>query len=606
MCGILTMVSNRISKSLFIRSLDLLKHRGPDNTGSLFFNDIGIGHTRLSILDLSSKGKQPMCDEKKRVFVTYNGEIYNFRALRSTLIKKGYRFTSDTDTEVLTRGYFEWGILGLVKRIEGMFAFCLYDKRNRKLYAVRDRVGMKPLYYRLAEKDIIISSEIKSILNLGNTAELDDLHMYTSLFYLRNRIGYKTPFKDINELLPGYILEYDEKNKKIVAISKYFDPLKLIKKKTYVRNKDLSLKDKAFELKSLLEKSVEKHLINDVRTGILYSGGLDSSIIAALAGEMGSDLYLFHSEADNFRESTKHARSLADKYNYKLVLCKQAKDYLSYLPHHIYHFESVCSRSDIAYSFLCKEAAKMGVKVLLSGDAADEVFGGYDIYQMINNFSNKKKDRDPSLETLLMSGHSDFDRMRMPLDFMFFGGTRRDRWQKCLDSYQFVKRRNEKTCLAYMLENLTGNLVTKFLHRGDRAGMMHSVEVRVPFLHRPIVGFAVNLPFNYKIRKDENAWKGKYILRKVAAMLGIPNNIINRKKIGMVTSFEADLHWLLPFFKQSVLREYWNLDDIVFHKYLNSNAFYLWTFLNYEILIRIFMKNESPYEISKQIRKCLN
>ncbi len=376
MCGILAIISNTINRDSFINSLNSLNHRGPDNSGYHFTRDIGLGHKRLSILDQSSRGNQPMCDEKKRVYVTYNGEIYNFKIVRSALMKKGYCFTSDTDTEVLTRGYLEWGISGLVKKIEGMFAFCLYDTKRRKLYVVRDRVGMKPLYYRLTEKGIIISSEIKSILDLENTAELDDLHMYTSLFYLRNRIGYKTPFKDINELLPGSILEYDERNKKIVAINKYFDPLQLIKKKIYEHNKDISLKDKVLKLKSIMEESIERHLISDVRTGILYSGGLDSSIVSALAGKIKSDLYLFHSEADNFMESTKHAKTLADKYGYNLVLCKQAKDYLSYLPHHIYHFESVCSKSDIAYSFLCKEAANMGVKVLLSGDAADEVVGG--------------------------------------------------------------------------------------------------------------------------------------------------------------------------------------------------------------------------------------
>jgi asparagine synthase (glutamine-hydrolysing) len=605
MCGILAVVSNSLNRESFQNSLNLLNHRGPDHTASKFFKDVGLGHTRLSILDLSTRGHQPMHDGSKRVFVTYNGEIYNYRNLTIILKKRGHNFLSGTDTEVLINGYLEWGISGLLKRIEGMFAFCLYDKKKRRLYAVRDRFGMKPIYYSINDQSIVISSEMKSILALRDVPKLDDLYMYSSLFYLRSRVGKRTPFKGISEIMPGCYLELDGEKKTVVATKTYFEPLKSIKKKTYEANKRRSIGNKVTELKKIMEESIERHLVSDAEIGILYSGGLDSSIISALAGKIKPGLNLFHSEADNFKESTKYAKMLTEKFDYKLLLCKQTKDYLSYLPHHIYHFETVCTRSDVAYSFLCKKAADQGVKVLLSGDAADEVFGGYDIYHMVNDFSKTRKSIEPSIETLLISGHSDFQKMCMPLDLLFFGGMRRERWEECLDNYSFVSKRNERNCLAYMLENLTGNLVTKFLHRGDRAGMMHSVEVRVPFLYRPLVDFALNLPLRDKLRKKDKSWRNKFILRELATLLGIPDKIINRPKIGLATSFESSLASLRPLFKNSVLRDYWHLEDKIFQRYLDADQFYFWTFLNYEIFMRIFFNGDDPDDISKEIRGCL-
>lgn len=605
MCGILAAVSSSLDRDLFQNSLNLLTHRGPDHTASLFLEDVGLGHTRLSILDPSTRGHQPMHDGSKRVFITYNGEIYNYRNLRRILKQRGYKFLSSTDTEVLVNGYLEWGISGLLKRIDGMFAFCLYDKNERKVYAVRDRFGLKPVYYSINGQSIVISSEMKSILALRDDPKLDDLYMYGSLFYLRSSVGNRTAIKGISEIMPGCYLELDEKTKTVVDTKKYFEPFRSISKKTYEANECRSIGNKVTELKKILEESIETHLVSDADLGILYSGGLDSSIVSVLAGRIKPGLNLFHSEAGNFKESTKYAQMLTKEFDYRLFLCKQTKDYLSYLPHHIYHFETVCTRSDVAYSFLCKKAADQGVKVLLSGDAADEVFGGYDVYHMVNDFSKTTKSISPSLETLLMSGHSDFQKMRMPLDLLFFGGTRRERWEKCLAKYNFVKKRDERNCLAYMLENLTGNLVAKFLHRGDRAGMMHSVEVRVPFLDRRVVDFALNLPIQDKLKKKNNIWIGKLILRELATVLEIPEKIINRPKIGLVTSFETSLARLRPLFKNSVLREYWHLEDNIFERYLDADQSYFWTFLNYEIFIRIFLNGEDPNDISNEITGCL-
>ena len=610
MCGIFAVVSSSLDRASFEKALNLLNHRGPDYAASSFFENVALGHTRLSILDPSTMGHQPMHDDGQRVFVTYNGEIYNYKNLTRTLKKRGYRFHSETDTEVLVNGYLEWGISGLLKRIEGMFAFCLYDKSEKKLYAVRDRFGLKPIYFSLIDGSIVISSEIKSISALRTAPELDDLYMYSSLFYLRSRVGNRTAIQGISEIMPGCYLELDEKRldekqKTAVSTKQYFDPLKSINSKTYEGNKNRSLGNKVIELKRILEESIEKHLVSDADLGILYSGGLDSSIVAALAGRIKPGLKVFHSEAENFKESTRYARMLAEKFDHRLFLCKQDRDYLPYLPHHIYHFETVCTRSDVAYSFLCKTAAEQGVKVVLSGDAADEVFGGYDVYHIINDVSRSKQNNSPSLEALLMSGHSDPQKMCMPLDFLFFGGTRRERWDKCLDRYSFVKKPNERNCLAYMLENLTGNLVTKFLHRGDRAGMMHSVEVRVPFLYRPVVDFALNLPLRDKMRKENNAWTGKVILRELATLLGIPDEIVHRPKVGLVTSFETSLARLRPLFKKSVLREYWDMEDKVFETYLNADQLYFWAFLNYEMLIRIFIQGEDPEDISSEIKGCL-
>jgi asparagine synthase (glutamine-hydrolysing) len=567
-------------------------------------NDVALGHTRLSIIDLSSRGNQPMRDKEEKVIISYNGEIYNFRQLREELVSKGYRFTSETDTEVLIQGYRQWGIRGLLDKIEGMFAFCLYDKKRDILFAVRDRMGMKPLYYSYTDSSIIISSEIKSILHLLDNYCLDDLSMYTHLFYLRNRIGSKTIFKNVKELLPGQILEYDVKKKAIRRLVNYFDIFTLINKETYQKSAIQPLRKNLESLTRMIEESVHRHLISDVPVGVLYSGGLDSSVVATLAGRNSSQLYLLHSEADSFKESTRYANILASRYHYDLILCKQKTDCLPLLPQHIFHFETICLRSDLAYSFLCKRAKELGVKVLLSGDAADEIFGGYDIYQILYRDYKHNQKLHSSLDVLLMSGHSDFNKLKRPLDFIFFGGTRQDRWSRCLESYDFVKRKKERISLAYMLENISGNLVSKFLHRGDRAGMMHSVEVRLPYLYLPLVAFCLNLAFKHKIYQQRTL-EPKHLLKVLAKRIAIPSSIIKRRKIGMVTSFEKDLKKLIPLLKRSIFREYLSLDSNVFDQYIHMDNFYLWTFLNYEILMRIFIQKESPENISEDIRQCL-
>ena len=295
MCGItgFTWEDKQLIKSI----TNCISHRGPDSEGYFTDKGISLGHRRLSIIDLSEKGKQPMFNEDGTIVIVFNGEIYNFKSLKADLEKKGYKFKSNSDTEVIIHGYEEYGV-NICSKLDGMFAFGLWDKNNNKLIIARDRIGKKPLYYFHEKNKLIFASEIKSILNAGVSREIDKEVMLDTVS-CRFSPGNKTVFSHIKKLPPGSYAEFS-KNK--LKINYYWHIPQLTEKH------NPSIK----EVDSLIESAVEKRLISDVPIGILLSGGLDSSTIVSYMKRKTNKIKTFSVGFTESIDESKYARIVAN------------------------------------------------------------------------------------------------------------------------------------------------------------------------------------------------------------------------------------------------------------------------------------------------------
>lgn len=377
MCGIAGILGNSAGERLVKRMLIAQEHRGPDNQGIYFSaeNEIALGHNRLSILDLSSAGHQPMSCKDDRYWIVYNGEVYNYKAIRKQLLAKGYTFTSETDTEVVLYAYIEWGTHAL-SLLRGMFSFAIWDRCERALLLARDRFGIKPLYYSVSSERLVFSSEIKSLIATGlvsSTADVQSLYDYLSIGAI---VQPRTILSEVKSLRPGHFIEFRNNEFKI---KKYWD----LREVTLTSRRDLraiSYPDAVAELRTKLNETAQLHMLADVPVGAFLSGGIDSTAIVGLMGQysnmkiktysigFGSD-YDFLSEA---KWATLAANRLgADHQNISISSQDLHNNFCEIV-------DSIDQpSSDGVNTFFVSQAAKSGVKVCLSGLGGDEIFGGY-------------------------------------------------------------------------------------------------------------------------------------------------------------------------------------------------------------------------------------
>ena len=355
----------------------MVAHRGPDGEGQYVSGSVGLGHRRLSIIDLSQAGKQPMSNEDGTVWVTYNGEIYNFHGLCEELVGRGHVFRSKTDTEVLAHGYEEWGMDGLLSRIQGMFAFALWDEQKQMLFLARDRVGIKPLYYTETGKAVLFASEIKSFLadpSVVFRMSARAIDRFLTYYYLP---GNETLFEGIYKLAPGHYLTAHQGR---ITIHQYWD-LRFEVSPRWTRF------DEAVEaLQELLQRSVKDHMISDVPVGVLLSGGVDSTGVLRYAVEQSDRqirTFTVGFEGEEFSDERPYAALAARRYgSLHQDITMSAKDFLDLLPKYIWHMEEpVCEPPAIALYLVSRLARELSVKVLLSGEGGDEAFGGYQTYR---------------------------------------------------------------------------------------------------------------------------------------------------------------------------------------------------------------------------------
>ncbi|MDD5544339.1 MAG: asparagine synthase (glutamine-hydrolyzing) [Acidobacteriia bacterium] len=524
-----------------------LNHRGPDSFGSYFDseNRVYLGHCRLSIIDLSENGSQPMSNEDGTLWITYNGEVYNFQALRTELESKGHRFKSNCDTEVVLHAYEEWGVECL-GRLNGMFAFAILDTRRKKLFLARDRVGIKPLHYGLLGNHFVFASELKAIIGLPYYQRR--IH-YPALFkYMIYRYisGAESIWEGVSRLLPGHYLIYDLE-KKQVEISRFWS----LEVKTEPWTIDSALE----RFEELLASAVQNCLISDVPLGIFLSGGLDSSSVTTMAARNSDQIDTFtvgfEGWHDNELEAARQtAQKLSTHHHEEMIQVGNFRELMRVFE----YFDEPLGDSSIFPTFLVCAAARKHVKVVLSGDGGDEIFGGYKWYTDTEDCRPLKKfafGLEPLLRMLSLdqtawglrcSRLEHYRRMTSPLFTLpelkrMFPDAPGDLFPDTdTDVYaQYYDRHNGKY-KAWQVVDFFTFLTANNLAKVDRASMAHSLEVRVPLLDHRIVEFAFSLPDDLCIRNGVK----KYLLQRFHAGNGL-THLLDQPKRGF--SCPVSMFW---------------------------------------------------------------
>ncbi len=384
MCGFVGFI-NFGNSDLLNHATKVVEHRGPDNQNVFWDSDSnsGLGHRRLSIIDLSEKSNQPFWNDDKTLVIAYNGEIFNYLELKEELNKKGISFHTNSDTEVLLKGYEYFGER-ILDRINGMFSFIIYNKITRKVFAARDHLGIKPFYYYQKNDYLIVASEIKSIISSLDRISPDYRALTTPIHF---QTAPDTGFTGINKLYPGHAIVFESGK---IKIKSYWEAkVEVDNIKSFAQKKE--------ELDSLLLDSVDKQMLSDVPVGVMLSGGLDSSLIAALMRKKSSkeiNSFTIKINQDDLKkqgivDDSYYAKQVAEEFNFKHNEITIKPNIIDLLPKMVYHLEEILVDPASINTFLISDMAKKaGIPVLLSGIGADEIFGGYRIHKVMNAFEN--------------------------------------------------------------------------------------------------------------------------------------------------------------------------------------------------------------------------
>lgn len=624
MCGIWGIATNEaIEPSLLQKTGNILRHRGPDDGGIWLSKNghIGLGHRRLSIIDLSTKAHQPMSNEDDSIWITYNGEIYNFKEIRVVLEKKGHIFKSHSDTEVIIHAYEEWGEECL-SRLSGMFSFAIWDEKKQRLFIARDRIGKKPLFYYWDGKLFAFASELQGLLalNIPKDVDLSAIHQYLIYQYIP---APKSAFKDVFKLPPAYYLILENSN---LRIQRYWN-IDFSEKIKVINEKQLT--EDVFER---LKESVRQRLISDVPIGAFLSGGIDSSIVVALMSEIMHEpvrTFSIGFGEDAYNELP-YARQIAKlfKTDHKEFIVKF--DALDILPKLVRHYGEPFADSSALPTFYLSKMTSEFVKVALSGDGGDENFAGYDRYyalKLMKWFRHVPKTvRILSLKALNIGGESDIKskskRLKRFLQGSFFPQNYEYlQWmiafskEKLEALYgramsEILMRENPYDYLVKLFECSTANnLIEKamdadihsylpfdLLVKVDIASMANSLEVRCPFLDHKFMEFIASIPLEYKL----NGRVKKYILKKAFKGL-IPEEIFKRGKTGFGVPiskwFRHDLKNYISdvlLSRQSLERGYFKPDAVraLLSEHISGKIDHsprLWTLLMLELWHREFI-----------------
>ena len=585
--GILNLNGESVSPQILKKMTNAIAHRGPDGEGHFTDNYVGLGHRRLSIIDLSTAGNQPMISANKQMVLTYNGEVYNFSDLRKELEQLGYKFFSQTDSEVVLNSWMEWGE-DCLHRFNGMFAFSIWDKNEKTLFLIRDRYGIKPLYYAQFGETILFGSEQKAILQHPIVKKEIDKKALLEYFTFQNIFTNRTLFKDIKLLQPGTIAKVQYDKDTSLNIRQYWD--------YHFEEPKISNDPREFneELDRLIKQAVSRQLVTDVELGSYLSGGMDSGTLTALASKelpyiktftCGFDLSSASGLELAFDERTK-AEAMSALYkteHYEMVL--KAGDMERCLPKLAYHLEE--PRVGQSYpNFYAAQLASKFVKVVLSGAGGDELFGGYPwrYYRAIVN---------ENFEHYVDQYYSYWQRLIPNTEirkvFAPIWEEVKDVWTRDIFRDVFLNHKNElSTPEDYINHSLYFEAKT-FLHGlfviEDKISMSHSMETRVPFMDNDLVDFAMKCPVNLKInnltdviqinenepgKKKKKYFQktndGKQILRNVMRSY-VPDSIAMGQKQGFSS---PDASWFkgesIDFVKRKLFNDYIPLYDYLDYK----------------------------------------
>ncbi len=520
MCGIagIYRANREVHTAELKKMARAIDHRGPDNKGLFVEKSLGLAHTRLAIIDLTPKGNQPLFSEDKEIILVANAEIYNFIELRKELSKKGCVFQTNSDCETIIHAYRVYG-LDFIKKLYGMFAFALFDKKDKRLILARDRLGIKPLYFSLHNGSLLFGSEIKAILPLLEKTEIN-IKALTHFFLNQFSTGRETIFINIKRVLPGEILIID----KNLKINKY-----IYWKLEQIESKKISEKEALEEFDDLFPKVVSQHLRADVPYGLFLSGGVDSGTILALLAKLQDRRIRTFSigyKEVKMKDELIYAEEIAKRFNTQHTSIPVTKDQLFYIiPYTIWCIDDLMRDYASFPTTILSFAASKELKVVLTGEGGDEVFAGYGRY--------RSGIIERMVKNLIHPGSGGF-RTRGTISKKWINKIFPSRIKKIASTYrepfcELWKKSNHKwsSLQKFQYIDIKSALPDNLLVKVDRTTMGYGLEARVPFLDHRIVEFGFSLPDSLKIRSHE----GKFFVKKWAEKY-LPKEHLYKPKSG--------------------------------------------------------------------------
>lgn len=542
MCGIVGQINRAepVDQQLFQRMRDTLAHRGPDGYHSQFLNDhrVALGHRRLSIIDLSESGRQPMSNEDGSLWLTFNGEIYNFRLLREQLVARGHCFQSQTDSEVLLHGYEEWGIEGLLARLKGMFAFAIWDQNLQRLVAARDRFGIKPFYFHLSPHRFLFGSELKAILEHSDTPRKLDYSAVLDYFVHRFIPSPKTIWEGLQKLAPATHLEF-ELSTWNTKLTRYW--------KATPGFEQMSESETVERMDELLTRAMSDHLESDVPIGVFLSGGYDSNGLLLYLQKLGYSPSTFSMGFPSWGESEHvQAKASAEHFqtdHHELLL---EPSFLEICETLSFYYDEPLGDTSMIPTYLISQFASQRVKVCMGGDGGDELFAGYNWYYEIMAYIESRGRLRKTKDFLRYRG-SAAKALRMYFEKMNWTGLSYQQANRLLNSplgsdtlpedlwlQKKTELPQEDVLKSLQTLDLEYFLPESILTKVDRASMANSLEVRVPYLDHELTEFLFGLNSSVYF---ESGKKKKILERLLVGRM--PEGFFERKKSGFSMPLES-------------------------------------------------------------------
>ena len=563
MCGIIGLFGEKASKDRLHKMLAAQAHRGPDHTGIYFTENVAIGHNRLAIIDLSPQANQPFVSSDNRYVLAFNGEIYNYLELKKELADN-HDFKTQSDTEVLLAAYEKWGV-NCLKKLNGMFAFFIWDTIKQELFAARDRFGVKPLYYSLNEQTLYISSEIKALFEGGINKTPNEKVWANYFAYGSYGLPHESFWQNVQQLVGGSYLQYRKGN---ITIKKWYDFQQEIKK--WPANK--SLEEAKAQYMQLLHESIQLRFRTDVPLGFNVSGGLDSSLLLSLVNSIDEgkniNAYTFYTNNAYYDELPWVAELLKLTANPFIKVLFTANDVIK-TSEEISNFqdEPFGGVPTLAYASIFKTASEQGIKVLLDGQGMDEQWAGYDYYTNTTNSVIQGVRKSPLRPNLLAKD--------------FYKYATQPEYLKPFDNH----------LLDTQFRDLFYTKIPRALRFNDRISMAYSTELREPFLDYRLVEFAFSQPLEYKISNGQQ----KYLPRLLAKDF-LPNSIRYAPKRPLQTPQREWMglelkHWVIDNIKSIEKQSWFNEKEIEkeldqYFKGDQDSSFHLWQMVNAALLIK--------------------
>ncbi|WP_413717403.1 asparagine synthase (glutamine-hydrolyzing) [Silicimonas sp. MF1-12-2] len=612
LAGILCGTDRELDPSVLFKMGEALIHRGPDNTGVHTEGRFGVVHTRLSIIDLSDAGNQPF--RNSRFTLVYNGEIYNYLELRDDLEKRGIAFDGASDTEVLFHALIEFGVDGALRRLRGMFAFAFFDGREQILFLCRDRLGIKPLHFLEKNGDMYFASEVKAIAQ-ATSVDIDPIKLLFSAAYMFDGSSQQTVFRGIRSVLPGTYLTV--RPGQAPKSHTYYHLSEDISAEEYRQHERASREEIDARFVGLLDTSIQRMLMSDAPMGVFASGGIDSSLIAAMALEKNPELRLFSANVVGKYSEIEDARLLSREIGSPLAEAKFGEDRLNFSwarSTYYYELPIVTHFNALPLGDVAEVARRENVKAVLTGEGADELFLGYPVhvarrYQklklpvelmirlygivpMVRRYLFPKEEGNMFVNfgKLVSNFEEEIDEARFEAAFAFLPKA----------------KRSDQLATAKLLRCHLPSL----LHRNDRMGMMASIESRFPFLDEDIIRFALNLPARFKIRTVPRIHNRRHpflvdkaIVRQ-ACVGRVPDAIAKKVKMGFPTFGHQSMVVKPGFFDGGFIEDVFELSGAGKAELLSAeNRFFAAVFASLEVFGRLYGLGESQEAVTEKLNR---